>query len=294
MAISYTIGAGQIWSNTMNSGLFPVLMIITILVGFPPCACAIELWVDSLPSQVSHIHSYRPLVFIRGRSGKRVGFEIGTSYIPYVAGQGVTIYRCLAGLEVLLDMFHFPLVQCTRLQAVCVCILGVRIKRVIDHAEAKARPGSKAFYEVARKNLRLQMVALCGTGAAYSTVAAVNELWNRAKRTPLITNMVLVMIATLAFTLVVHFSRPNRVSNRASPQASFALASSGALETRQVPGGRTSTTMRTAGIAPTPTRLVTVTPYGRSRACTGGFTPSNSSTCSGGRKVVPTVGGDPA
>ncbi|CAM9183568.1 unnamed protein product [Ectocarpus sp. 4 AP-2014] len=207
-----------------------------------------------------------------------------------VGGTGLAFFKASAVLR-LMNTLSAIYAATT---AVCVCILGVRIKRVIDLAEAKARLGSKAFYEMARKNLRWQMVALCGTCAAFSTVEAVNGLWNRAKHTPLITSVVLAIIATLAFTLVVHFSRPNRVSNRSSAQACSALASSGALATREVPGGRTSTTMRTARIAPTPTRLVTVTPYGRSRACAGGFTPSDTSTCSGGRKVVPTVGDDPA
>ncbi|CAM9235837.1 unnamed protein product [Ectocarpus sp. 6 AP-2014] len=293
MAISHMIGAGQIWSNTMNSGLFPVLMVIANLVGFPPCACAIELWVDSLPSQVLPLDSLETRMKTLAEDRHLIVWvgAFGTVAMSAVGGTGLAFFKASAVLRLMTALGAIYAAT----TAVCVCILGVRIKRVIDHAEAKARLGSKAFYEVARKNLRLQMVALCGTGAAYSTVVAVDELWNRAKQTPLITNMLLAMIATLAFTLVVHFSRPNnRVSNRASPQAFSALASSGALEARRVPGGWTSTMMRTPRTPPTPTRLVTVTAYNQSRSCTGGFTPSNTSTCSGGRKVVPTVGGDPA
>ncbi|CAN0256461.1 unnamed protein product [Ectocarpus sp. 12 AP-2014] len=292
MAISYTIGAWQIWSNTVHSGLFPVLMIIANLAGFPPCVCAIELWVDSLPSQVLPWDSLETRV--KRLADKRHLFvwvgAFGTAAMSAVGGTGLAFFKASAVLRL---MYALSAIYAAT-TAVCIGILGVRIKRVIDLAEAKARLGSKAFYRMARRNLRWQMVALCGTCAAFSTMEVVNELWNRAEHTPLITSMVLTMIATLAFTLAVHFSRPNRVSNRASPQASSVLASSGALATRQVPGGRTSTTMWTAGIAPTPTRLVTVNPYGRSRACTGGFTPSNTSACSGGSKVVPTVGDDPA
>lgn len=98
----------------------------------------------------------------------------------------------------------------------------------------------------------------------------------------------------LAFVLAVHFSRPNRVSPRAYAVASSPIASSSPVEARRVPGGLTSTTATTEGKAPTPTRLVPVTPYSRFRAYFGGFTPSNTITSSGSRMVVPTVGDDGA
>ncbi|CAM9851953.1 unnamed protein product, partial [Ectocarpus sp. 12 AP-2014] len=111
----------------------------------------------------------------------------------FVGGTGLAFFRAPAVLRLMKALSA----ACAAITGCCLCFLGVRIRGVIDRAEAKVRLGSKAFYETARKNLRLQLFALCGTGAAYSTVGAVSELWNRARCTPFIPITILVSVNQL-------------------------------------------------------------------------------------------------
>ncbi|CAM9511789.1 unnamed protein product, partial [Ectocarpus fasciculatus] len=291
LAVVCTFGVERSWSNNLNGRVVPALLVIATPLGFPPCACAIEIWVDSLPSQVLALDSLE--VRLKKLAEERhlfvwVGFT-GLVAVGAVGGTGLAFF----GAPAVLRLMNALSAACAAITGGCFCFLGVRIRRVIDRAKAKAQLGSKAFYETARKNLRWKTVALCGTGGTYSIVVATSELWNRAKRTRLIPTVVLVTIVTLAFVLAVHFARPNRVSNRTSTQSSPIASCHPTAEMRPAPRGLISTT--TAGKAPTtPTHVVAATPYGRPKSCSGGFKSSNTITSSCGRRVVPTVGDDAA
>ncbi|CAM9577418.1 unnamed protein product [Ectocarpus fasciculatus] len=194
---------GALYTN----GLLQALYSITFPVLCLAVAHMIDLWINTLPTQLLPADSVAIKV-IKLAEKKNVCVWVGRLAVFGLMPFGLLTFFVLDTMKVVRAV---SLVTGTAAVCAVFCFnfVGVTLTKIINEAMRNAGPSSTAFYEQAIHKLRIEVFALSVAGMVWiaMVVALEPNLGGVGARTPVIPLTVMLLDAFVGFSLAVHFAK---------------------------------------------------------------------------------------